>query len=114
MTTQEYEKIVEKTCHHTSLEELVFGLCGEVGEVAQEHKWMVYTRAFRQIVQSELGDVLWYLTAIAKSYGFTLEQLMKNNVNKVRAKGKIPANSYKKKFGGKIPKWDEGIGEDPA
>jgi len=64
----------------------VIGLCGEAGEVAEWTKKNVYrgdTRFTPAMLKSELGDVLHYLTRIALAHGFTLEEVMAENVLKI-------------------------------
>ena len=36
-----------------------------------------------QSVGKELGDVLWYITAMASELGLTLEEIMETNYNKL-------------------------------
>lgn len=35
-------------------------------------------------MKKELGDVLWYLTALATDYGFTLDDVARTNLDKLR------------------------------
>lgn len=61
------------------------GLCGEAGEVAELVKKEVYhgKRALAGDVAKELGDTLWYLVRLARSYGWTLEEVLEINVMKL-------------------------------
>lgn len=64
----------------------LLGLCGEAGEVADLHKKAQYVdgpKLSTRRVEEELGDVLWYLTALAEQYGTTIEQLAKENIAKL-------------------------------
>ena len=55
------------------------GLCGESGEVAEKVKKLyrdsggVLTEAIRDAIKKELGDVLWYASAMAFECGLTLQ-----------------------------------------
>lgn len=67
-------------CHY------VLGLTSEAGEVAD----LVNKRYFfgkpldLQSLEEELGDTLWYLTALALHHGLSLESIMKVNILKLR------------------------------
>jgi NTP pyrophosphatase (non-canonical NTP hydrolase) len=76
----------------------VLGLTGEAGEVAEKVKKLlrdqdgVIDEEFRQAIKKELGDVLWYLTAMAYELGFSLEEVAEANIEKLhsrRERGKI-------------------------
>ena len=64
----------------------LLGLAGEVGEV-----YSLAAKAIRdgkrfdydQNIKKELGDVLWFIAAIAADNGFTLEDVARSNINKL-------------------------------
>lgn len=59
---------------------LVAGLCSEAGEVAGLQARLLQGREVpNDHWLEELGDVLWYLTALAQKLGYTLEDLAKYN-----------------------------------
>jgi NTP pyrophosphatase (non-canonical NTP hydrolase) len=63
------------------------GLAGEVGEVAdciKKHIRGDKINRFDAIL--ELGDVLYYLTAIAQMLGYNLADVMQSNVDKLNAR----------------------------
>lgn len=62
------------------------GLAGEVGEVVEIIKKDVFHRhpGSNEKIAKELGDVLWYVTAIAIIYGYHLEDLFQINRDKLR------------------------------
>lgn len=52
----------------------------------------VFSEADAKEIAKELGDVLWYVSTIAKYTGFNLEDLAKDNIAKLnsrKARGKI-------------------------
>lgn len=64
------------------------GLAGEAGEVVDLIKKGIYHQRGidRNEVKKELGDVLWYLSALCKQFDFTLEEVMEHNINKLKAR----------------------------
>jgi NTP pyrophosphatase (non-canonical NTP hydrolase) len=83
---------------HSPLIYPALGLTGESGEVAEEVKKMirddggVLTEARRARIVAELGDVLWYVTALASELGSTLGEVAATNVAKLqrrRANGTV-------------------------
>lgn len=78
------------------INEAVFGLLEEAGEVAGKFK-RVY-RGDRTLeeasesIKKELGDVLWYLSQLSLRLGYTLEEVAKDNIAKLEdrlVRGKI-------------------------
>ena len=63
------------------------GLCGESGEVAEKVKKMIRDGKtmgdIRDDVAKELGDVLWYVSALAKEFGFSLDWIASVNLLKL-------------------------------
>lgn len=70
---------------HAKLEQAIIEMTGEAGEVLQ-----LMTKARRKGVEidrykllDEIGDVFWGLTGILNTTGFTLEEVMEHNYNKL-------------------------------
>ncbi len=66
------------------------GLAGEAGEVANKVK-KVYRdnmdgSEIRDDIAAELGDVLWYLGALATEFGLDLNVIAQNNLNKLESR----------------------------
>ncbi len=79
------------------LEYLALGLTSEAGEVSGKVKKMIRDKtplddfAKLQMV-SEIGDVLWYLSEMARQVGYSLEEVAETNLEKLtsrKARGKI-------------------------
>lgn len=69
----------------------VIGLCGEAGEVAEWVKKAQYRKntAFTEdMLKSELGDVLHYVTRIALNHKWGLKDLMVDNIAKLNERKK--------------------------
>lgn len=67
-------------------------LAGEAGEVAQEVGKSIRDDAGKVTVDRrarlllELGDVLWYVAALADELGFTLSEIAQMNLDKLRSR----------------------------
>lgn len=67
----------------------VFGLVGESGEVAEKFKKLIrdkkgaISEEDRQEILKELGDILWYINAVANLLDSNLEEVAKKNLDKV-------------------------------
>lgn len=88
----EYDQMVRGTSNYTqstdSLFTVVVALLGEIGEYANKLKKAKFKQTLNdaeQIAdfQSELGDVLWYLTELCHQHGLTLEEVARANAIKV-------------------------------
>jgi len=68
----------------TTQETLFTGFASEVGEVMSERTTEVRKGEKRTVqIIDELSDTLWYLTMIARTRGYTLEEVMKHGVAKL-------------------------------
>jgi hypothetical protein len=69
----------------------LLGLAGEVGSLIAEFKkkrrpdGLAYT-GFEEVVVAELGDILWYLAALARRVGVPLSTVARGNLAKTRAR----------------------------
>jgi len=64
------------------------GLAGESGEVLDLVKKGIYHQQGmdQDKIKKELGDVLWYVSALCGELGFTLEEVMETNIEKLKAR----------------------------
>lgn len=96
MKFKEYEDEAIKTAEYPVIGQGVvyptLGLVGEAGEVAEKVKKLfrndggVLTDAHREEIKKELGDVLWYLAALSRELGFTLDDVAAANIEKLRSR----------------------------
>lgn len=98
MTANEYQALANRTLTETpgftlTDEETMIvwnavGLSGESGEVADLiKKGVFHQRGIDQDkLKKELGDVLWYLAALCTQFGWTLEEVMQLNIDKLKAR----------------------------
>ena len=77
---------------HVGLAYTSLGLAGEAGEIANKVK-KVYrdndgelTRQAQADLMDELGDVLWYVAALATEIGYDLDDVAAHNLEKLAAR----------------------------
>jgi len=93
MTINEYQKLAMTTLNPALspkdvLINGVMGLCGESGEaidlvkkhLAQGHE------LDKEKLAKELGDIAWYLAETATAIGYSLEDILQMNIDKLRAR----------------------------
>ena len=75
---------------------LALGLCEEAGEVAKHFAKKIRGGVFdEKATAKELGDVLWFVAQLAKRCGYSLEDIARINLFKLRdrlARGVINGN----------------------
>lgn len=91
----------QEEAHKTSLHELpvvypALGLAGEAGEVADKIKKLIRDEGYRPgdyistndkaAIMLELGDVLWYIAELAHNLGITLEEVGRQNLQKLASR----------------------------
>ena len=91
MTLNEYQTQASKYRVEASPpEERIMGILEEAGEVAGVFKRLLrgdYTPDVAVTkLHKELGDVLWYLSAIAQDNGWTLEEVAQENLSKLESR----------------------------
>lgn len=90
MQANDYQKKALRTASQTSKEDMilngVLGLNGEAGEVAD----IVKKARFQghpldtEHLADELGDILWYVAIMSEGLGYTLDDIMQKNVDKLK------------------------------
>jgi NTP pyrophosphatase (non-canonical NTP hydrolase) len=100
MTFNEYQKIAKTTAVYPDDYRMVYptlGLTGEAGEVAEKVKKYIRdgcepwlggedSNVFDNEIKKELGDVLWYLSAIASDLDISLEDVARTNLKKLESR----------------------------
>ena len=97
LTINDYQKEAHKTACYMGLEEgdfryPVMGLAEEAGEVSGK-----FAKAIRdengaisverkEAIKKELGDVCWFIAEISTLLGFTLEDVMQGNLDKLASR----------------------------
>jgi NTP pyrophosphatase (non-canonical NTP hydrolase) len=86
MDIDKYQAEMRRTYKPERLLNHILGLCGEAGEVADAIKKAHFHGVAYELaaIKKELGDVLWYVAALAEDHGLTLSEIAKENVEKLR------------------------------
>lgn len=98
LSLDEYQRRAAETdVDKTSDDPLIplLGLTGEVGALAAEFKKQqradtIHYTGFDDGVATELGDILWYLAALARRSGLSLEDIAHRNLEKTAARWLAP------------------------
>ena len=83
-----YQRLAKDFLEEGTTQETLFtGLAAEAGEVMSERVSETRRGTDRTVeIVDELSDVLWYVTTVAHSRGYSLEHLMKHSINKLEAR----------------------------
>ncbi|HEX3451892.1 MAG TPA: nucleoside triphosphate pyrophosphohydrolase family protein [Solirubrobacteraceae bacterium] len=92
MELSEYQRLSRSTAEYPRRGALTYpalGLAGEAGEFADHAKKVIrddggeVTPQRREAMAKELGDVLWYVAQLASELGLELEQVARDNLDKL-------------------------------
>lgn len=93
ITLNEYQEMAKKTAIFPESAKYSYpalGLAGEAGEVSNKVKKLIRDGATEEElneklmdIADELGDVLWYVAAMADACGVSLEHIAKANLHKL-------------------------------
>jgi NTP pyrophosphatase (non-canonical NTP hydrolase) len=95
MTINEYQNKAIKTAIYGVGNSIIYptlGLAGEAGEVADKVKKVLrdsngeFSDEVKKQIIFESGDVLWYLAALARDLGYTLEEMAQMNLDKLASR----------------------------
>jgi NTP pyrophosphatase (non-canonical NTP hydrolase) len=91
MDLNEYQQLAQQTAIYKDQRSIdgltysVLALCGETGELANKLKKHLRagTKPDSLVLADELGDVLWYVSAVARELGLDLETVANMNLEKL-------------------------------
>ena len=94
LTLEQYQRRALETAIYpgrvpSPLDYTILGLVGEAGEVADKRKKQLRDGVAGPgdaALVAELGDVLWYVAAIARELGVSLEDVAEGNLRKLEAR----------------------------
>lgn len=99
--------------NETSFMVPLLGLVGEIGTLAVEHKKKLRDkekhRLFKERIEEDLGDILWYVANYASKSKLDLEEIARKNLRKVRARWALPAGTQIPLFDANVKKAKERI-----
>lgn len=91
-----YQKRSRKTAQYPAIGNKIIyptlGLLGESGEVAEKIKKLFrdkrgkLTKEYKMEIIKELGDILWYLSQMTSELGMSLNDVAKNNLEKIESR----------------------------
>jgi NTP pyrophosphatase (non-canonical NTP hydrolase) len=91
MEFKQYQSLAKTTAIYPENARITYpclGLAGEVGEVCEKVKKHIRDGRVldKEDLTKELGDVLWYLSALAGDLGIDLEDVAKTNYEKLKSR----------------------------
>lgn len=90
MRVNDYQRAALRTVNNDARDKLlengVLGLCGESGECADLLKKSLFQghELNKEHLAKELGDVAWYLAVASYALGYTLEDVLWMNIDKLK------------------------------
>lgn len=112
ISLQEYQQFCKKTAGKFESKEFeIFtwglGITGEAGDVAScIKKTFAHKNDKTDGIKENLGDTLWYITAICNFFGWGLQEVIDLNVNKLKAR--YPEGFTIEKAKRRMVDWNEG------
>ncbi len=95
MELNEYQRETRRTAVYPQELKIIYptiGLAGETGEVAEKVKKVIrdhrgeFSETQKAEIAKELGDVLWYVASIAADMGYTMDDIARLNIKKIRTR----------------------------
>ena len=92
MTGNEYQKLASRTMNKelSWKEQGKHALHGMVGEIGELHS--IYQKKYQghpfneEHAKKELGDLLWFIAEYCTSHGWSMEEIMQMNIDKLKAR----------------------------
>lgn len=93
MDFTEYQERANATAIYAEAYKIMYptlGLAGEAGEVADKVKKIIRDGLSladeKEGIAKELGDVLWYIAAVTRDIGYSLDDIAKMNIDKLEGR----------------------------
>lgn len=94
MTANEYQRLASRTItkgmfdHRPAMaDHALHGMVGEIGELHSMYQKMYQGHLWdEEHAKKELGDLLWFVAEYCTANGWTLEEIMQMNIDKLMAR----------------------------
>ena len=91
MTGKQYQNLAMRTAPDVSNDDRVkhalHGMVGEVGEVHSLYQKVYQGHTIdKEHVKKEIGDLLWFVAEYVDANGWTLDEIMQKNIDKLKAR----------------------------
>lgn len=95
MELNEYQSGALTTAIYPETSKIIYptlGLCGESGEVADKVKKIIrdnkgeFSEEKKHQIALELGDVMWYIATLSHDLGYTLDDICRMNLDKLKSR----------------------------
>lgn len=89
MTGQEYQRLARRTQNakltgDDKMKHALFGMCSEVGEIQALYQKELQGHVIDDAhALSEVGDLLWFVAEYLDSIGYSLDEAMRHNIDKL-------------------------------
>jgi len=114
MSLNEYQKLVKTTAkgnYKNKNDEIAnwgLGVAGEAGDLAGCIKKTIYHNNDQTAgIRENVGDTMWYLGMICNFYGWNLEEVLMENIEKLRKRYKGGFSAKRASRGGTRVDWNE-------
>lgn len=92
MTPNDYQRLAARTINKnlTGYEKSMHALHGMVGEIGELHS--IYQKRYQghdmdtEHMKKELGDLLWFIAEYCTAKNWSMEEIMKLNIDKLKAR----------------------------
>ena len=92
MEVIQYQELAGRTINPALIDEqlkdhALKGMVGEIGEINSIYQKVYQGHEFdEEHVKKELGDLLWFIAEYCTAWGWTLDDICKMNIDKLRAR----------------------------
>ena len=111
MNLKEYQKLCKKTAKKSNKDlELCnwgLGISGEAGDVASCIKKLVFhkNKDIKEGIKENVGDMLWYTAMLCNSLGWNMEDILNENIEKLKKRYPKGFDIKKAQRKGTMKKW---------
>ena len=112
MNLKEYQELCKTTAKQRDDKEMQIcgwglGVAGEAGDVASCIKKVIFHKneAIKDGIKENLGDMLWYTAMICNWFGWNLEDVLSENIKKLKERYPHGFTEKDAQRGGTMVKW---------